>query len=86
MSVPCLHAGCRRERASSSGAPQATKPSVDLKQKRKKRSREGHSRTLVDWERQGHGQTSARERLAPIDYRNGSCFGLVWEHRPYFTP
>lgn len=39
--VSCLHAGCERERASSGGIPQATKPTVDLKQRREQRSREG---------------------------------------------
>lgn len=60
--VPCLHAGFERERASSGGIPQATKPTVDLKQKKETEKQRGTVGPLVDWERQGHRQTSARKR------------------------
>lgn len=60
--MPCLHAGCVRGRASSGGIPQATKPIVDLKQKKETEKQRGTVGPLVDWERRDHRQNSARKR------------------------
>lgn len=82
-----MYAGFKRERASSGGIPQAEKSTVDLKQKKKTEKQRDSSRAFGRLGALGSPTDQcSKKRLAPIDYRNRSYFGLDLDQPPVFFP
>lgn len=84
--VPCLHAGCEGtsiERWNSSSDEANRGPETE----ERNREAEGDSRAFGRMGASGSPtEQCSKKRLAPVDYRNRSCFDLILDHRQYSFP